>query len=87
MVEGFVQDKLGGDKRIDWFHQIVRRKVGSSGNTRFWHDAWIGVTPLREMFPRLYSLLEQREDLVVDMGEWVEGVCCLGKMFVREREI
>ena len=41
-----MQDKLGGGEDIDWFNQIVRRKVGNSGNTRFWHDAWIGVIPL-----------------------------------------
>jgi hypothetical protein len=31
------------------------------------------------MFPRLYSSSEQREDLVADMGEWVEGVWLFGK--------
>lgn len=58
-------------------------------NTRFWHDAWIGVTPLREMLPRLYSSSEQREDLVVDMGEWVEGGMVVWEkcLFGKKRDI
>jgi len=37
------------------------------------------------MFPRLYSLSEQREDLVADIGEWVEGVWFFRKYVCSER--
>jgi len=50
-----------------WFDDNVRRKVGDGRNTLFWYDTWVGDTPLRLKFPRLFELAVEKESKVGDM--------------------
>ena len=49
----FFQGILGGKEH---FYKYVRKNIGDGLNTRFWEDLWIGDTPLKLKFARLYSL-------------------------------
>lgn len=47
--------------------------VGDGTSTRFWHDKWCASGPLRHSFPRLFSISEQGDALISQMGEWRNG--------------
>jgi hypothetical protein len=42
--------------------------------TSFWSESWIGNTPLKLRFPRIYSISNKQVDTVASMGSWVDGV-------------
>ncbi|GKD04882.1 RNA-directed DNA polymerase, eukaryota, reverse transcriptase zinc-binding domain protein, partial [Tanacetum coccineum] len=42
----------------------IKKKIGNGVNTNFWDDTWKGNTPLRIMFPRMYSLESAKTILV-----------------------
>jgi hypothetical protein len=56
-----------------WFLDSINRKIGNGLATSFWNTPWIGGVPLATYFPRLYSLSNQKENMVrnflVDNGE------------------
>ncbi|PWA63176.1 RNA-directed DNA polymerase, eukaryota, Reverse transcriptase zinc-binding domain protein [Artemisia annua] len=35
---------------------LFKKKVGNGRNTSFWHDKWLGGSPLHVSYPRLYRL-------------------------------
>lgn len=53
-----------------WFPNEIRRKVGNGVGTSFWHEQWFGNSNLKVVFPRLFSLSEQKEASVEEMGWW-----------------
>ena len=70
-VRGRVGEGVGS-----WFDDNVRRLVGDGRTTLFWFDHWIGETPLRFKFPRLFDLAINKECTVKEMeslGWEVEG--------------
>jgi hypothetical protein len=44
----------------------VKRNLGNGASTRFWLDIWIGNLSLKERFPRLFSISNQKDALVAD---------------------
>ena len=50
-----------------WFEDNLCRVVGGGGSTFFWSDNWVGGTPLRVQFPRLFDLAENKWVIVQDM--------------------
>lgn len=56
-----------------WFSNRVRRKVSNGGTTSFWMDRWIGEAPLYNVFPRLFSLSNQKDAKVGEMVLVQEG--------------
>lgn len=46
-------EPVGG---MRWFCREVERKVGNGSDTLFWKDTWVANEPLRDVFPRLFSL-------------------------------
>jgi hypothetical protein len=42
----------------DWdsFRRFINFEVGDGSKVIFWHDVWCGVTPLKEVFPDLFSI-------------------------------
>jgi hypothetical protein len=61
---------LNGGNGGDWCSEIMIKKVGNGGNTRFWLDAWVGERPLCQKFPRLFSVSVQKEDCINQVGVW-----------------
>jgi hypothetical protein len=51
-----------------------QQKVGNGVTTSFWSSNWIGNDSLKVMFPRLYSLSNQKESKAVDLLESHEGI-------------
>ena len=75
------REHLGSDKILEALEEKFKRwpekgmliKVGNGAQTRFWHDWWTGKDTLKNLFPRLFSLSNQKDKLIVDMGTWEEG--------------
>lgn len=45
-------------------------KVGNGNETKFWKDAWVDQTSLKDLFPDLFFICENPEDTVCDC--WTE---------------
>lgn len=52
-----LEEGIGGN----WFTNKVWRKKGNGRNTSFWVDRWVREVPLFNLFPKLYSLSNQKE--------------------------
>jgi hypothetical protein len=52
----------------DRLRDIFFRKLGNGGDTIFWHDTWVGVQPLKEVFPRLFLVSTKKECSVSEVG-------------------
>jgi len=52
-----------------WFDDNVRRVVGGGRSTYFWLDNWVGGTPLKLQFPRLFDLILDKWTSVREMAE------------------
>jgi hypothetical protein len=59
-----------------WFSSEIVRKMGYGAQTSFWKDCWVGLTPLCENFPRLFSICLQSDATVSSLwspnsnGNW-----------------
>jgi hypothetical protein len=62
---------MGSNLDINWFSQNVLKKVGNGALTSFWKDKWIGDAPLKNLFPRLFAISNQKEASVADI--WNSG--------------
>lgn len=48
--------------------------MGDGKDTSFWEDVWVGETPLKLLFPKLYEYCSKKKCTVQDFwreGEWV----------------
>ncbi|GAU38554.1 hypothetical protein TSUD_320260 [Trifolium subterraneum] len=63
--------KIFNRRAGDWILDVFKKKLGNGGSTRFWLDHWVGVAPLKEVFPRLYSISLQMDLTIQEIGEWV----------------
>jgi hypothetical protein len=59
-----------------WFFNSVRKKIGNGSSTRFWRDIWVGSQPLKDVFPRLFSVSVAKEILVAEARVQVDGLWC-----------
>jgi len=64
----------GGEESGSWFNSNVRRRVGDGKATLFWEDHWVGTTPLKTQYLRLYNISEQKKGYIIELGQWDEGV-------------
>jgi hypothetical protein len=62
--------QINGHSSVDWCSEIMVKKVGNGGGTRFWLDTWVGGGALALSFPRLFSISSQKDDLISNMGGW-----------------
>ncbi|GAU24549.1 hypothetical protein TSUD_148900 [Trifolium subterraneum] len=53
----------------NWLVESMARKIGNGNATYFWTSWWIGDAPLAVVFPRLYSLSNQKDYMVGDVWE------------------
>lgn len=78
---------------VNWFNREVLKRIDNGLNTKFWHDSWAGIDPLRVNFSRLFSLTNQKEAKGGDLWELIDGVqvwslewrrnICVGKCKLR----
>ncbi|KAK7256622.1 hypothetical protein RIF29_30076 [Crotalaria pallida] len=57
----------------DWFENSLWIDLGRGDKGRFWLDRWVGENPLKILFPRLFSVAQDKTALVKDCGLWVDG--------------
>jgi hypothetical protein len=62
------------DKDSLWFINGIGKKLGNGQSTMFWNEVWIGNQSLRHMFPRLFGISMQRDEVIGRMGMLEEGV-------------
>jgi len=69
-VRGGVGEGVG-----DWFAGNIRRVVGNGLGTLFWYDHWVGESPLRYKYPRLFDLAVNKDSTVAEMERerWEDG--------------
>jgi hypothetical protein len=60
---------IGSNLGINWFSQNVSKKVGNGAQTSFWEDSWLGDIPLKDRFPRLFSISIQKEASVAEIWD------------------
>jgi hypothetical protein len=63
---GWVRENEEGD----WCGEIMTKKLGCGGGTRFWLDKWLGPNILCELFPWLFSVSTHADKCVSHFGEW-----------------
>lgn len=78
-VKGHVSDSLRAIKKVS-NHQILKDKISRinfswklhNGETiRFWEDNWLGNSPLRDTYKRIYNLTTLKDQSVVEViGIW-----------------
>ncbi|CAJ2675195.1 unnamed protein product [Trifolium pratense] len=56
-----------------WLAESISRKVGNGETTSFWLDKWVGNSTLASLFPRLFSISIDKQSMVSDLGECVNG--------------
>jgi hypothetical protein len=62
------------DNDEHWFSSAVKMKVGRGDMTMFWDEHWVGEHPLRQAFPWLYGISDQKQGLIQDMGSMIDEV-------------
>jgi hypothetical protein len=70
---------IGSNLGVNWFSQCVTKKIGNGALTSFWVDNWIGDSPLKDRFPRLFSISNQKEASVAEI--WDPGIGEFGWRF------
>lgn len=54
----------------DWFAERVKRKAGRGDKTSFWEDIWVGEKSLKDLFPWMFYLSEQKSCLIESIRVW-----------------
>lgn len=54
------------------FKNSFKRKVGNGGETSFWLEKWVGDFALRDKFPRLFNIDNNKMGLISEIGIWRE---------------
>ena len=55
----------------NWFNVEMNKSIGDGRNSSFWNDRWRGDLTFRNKYPRLFSISNQKEAMVSDIGEVV----------------
>lgn len=58
---------------LDWFAYYLKRNIGNEDSTRLLVDKWVGVQSLKDLFPRLFYISEQKNQNIDQFGVWVGG--------------
>jgi len=55
-----------------WFEDNIKWRIGKGNIILFWEGAWLGETPLNELYFRIYVNSNQKGLLLGQRGEWHE---------------
>jgi hypothetical protein len=58
--------------RLGWqhFNRYVSFSIGSGERVSFWHDRWCGEGVMKDLFPTLYHIAQDKQALVSDYLTW-----------------
>lgn len=69
---------MSNDQDVSKIRGIVEEglitRVGDGTSTLFWHDKWAPSGTIKLIFPRLFSISEQCNAYISQMGEWQDNV-------------
>nr|XP_016470546.1 PREDICTED: uncharacterized protein LOC107792821 [Nicotiana tabacum] len=68
------------------FISNVRNKVGNDNKTSFWNDDWIGNGPLKEVFPYLFTIVQQPQTTVAEVWS-MQGWNVTFRRFLNDWEV
>lgn len=54
----------------DLVRSKIRRNVGNGSKILFWHEIWLGPSPLKAQFPRLYKISSLPNAPISSFGSW-----------------
>jgi hypothetical protein len=66
------------------FRNSVRFEVGNGSHISFWHDWWCGDRSLKQCFPTLFSIVRNKDVMVVDNLAVHNGVIQWNVLFTRQ---
>jgi hypothetical protein len=52
------------------FSRYVSFSIGSGERVSFWHDRWCGEGVMKDLFPTLYHIAQDKQALVSDYLNW-----------------
>ncbi|CAL5211179.1 unnamed protein product [Lathyrus oleraceus] len=55
------------------FSNNINFRVDDVMSIFFWYDIWVCDSPLKDIFPELYSIHNKKEAFVCNMGCWSDG--------------
>lgn len=68
-----------------WFDKQCVWKVGIWNKVKFCNDKWLGEAPLRQKFPRLFSISKDKDKVIEQIGRWTYRGCEWNLEWRRER--
>ena len=68
-----VKKVCGKGLQRNWFDCRLQWRVGDGKCVKFWEDRWVDGLALKENFPRLYSISQNKDSLVGDLVEWEDN--------------
>lgn len=57
-------------KRWELFKRFIRFDVGNGDSVRFWRDRWSGDVELWRVFPSLFNIAVNKEELISSVRSW-----------------
>ncbi|KAE8687175.1 hypothetical protein F3Y22_tig00111022pilonHSYRG00184 [Hibiscus syriacus] len=63
---GIVKNFFSSDAFRDCFRRNLCVRAGNGETVQFWHDVWLGSAPLKDRFPRLFALSNNKEGKVAE---------------------
>ncbi|XP_057793215.1 uncharacterized protein LOC131009826 [Salvia miltiorrhiza] len=64
--------RRAGREEEKWFSGNIQRFVGNGREVSFWGEIWVGDSPLKILFPRLFNLSLFKDGKVEGAGKWTE---------------
>jgi hypothetical protein len=65
---------IGSNLNNNWFIHGTVKKLGNGLATNFWCDRWLGDAPLRDLFPRLFSISLQQDLSITAVRRSINGI-------------
>ncbi|KAL9683236.1 hypothetical protein QQ045_015055 [Rhodiola kirilowii] len=56
------------------FREGLKLKLGCGREVKFWYDEWMGIQAIKDQYPKLFLLAEDKQAVVSDMGSWSGGI-------------
>lgn len=66
------------------FLECVGWHVGNGRGTHFWQDEWLGEGRLKERFPNIFSIAQEKDIMVENVEEYCNMLSCLTNIKLME---
>ncbi|GAU41394.1 hypothetical protein TSUD_244790 [Trifolium subterraneum] len=68
LLSGFVSEG-----ETNWFSGLLKWRIGDGKLVLFWKDIWMDHSTLKSRYFNLFSLSQDKEGKISDMGEWTNN--------------